>query len=118
MTDASASAPVLSPGDLDRLKGFARERRLFEPTRGALVRLVGATLPLAGAWQAVSETGRKALIVRVLQARSWEASARVAGVAGRDALIGELRRATAALLAYPGDPGRLSPASGSTSVEG
>lgn len=118
MTDASASAPVLSPGDLDRLKGFAGERRLFEPTRGALLRLVGATLPLAGAWQAVSETGRKALIVRVLQARSWEASARAAGVAGRDALIGELRRATAALLAYPGDSRRVSLASGSTSVEG
>ena len=118
MTDASATAPVLSPGDLDRLNGFARERRLFEPTRGALVRLVGAMLPLAGAWQTVSETGRKALIVRVLQARSWDASARAADVAGRDALIAELRRATAALLAHAGHSRRVSLASGGTPVEG
>jgi tRNA(Met) cytidine acetyltransferase len=117
MTEESATAPALWPDDLQRLKGFAEERRLFEPTRAALVRLVGAVLPLAGAWQTLSDTGRTALVVRVLQARSWEASARAAGVAGRDALVAELRRATSALLAYLEHPERGSVAGGVTPGE-
>lgn len=98
--DAAAGVPALSSDDLRGLQGFAHERRPYEPTRAALVRLVAALLPVAPAWQAVSETGQSALVVRVLQARSWEGSAKAAGVAGRDALIGELREATRALLAF------------------
>jgi tRNA(Met) cytidine acetyltransferase len=117
-TNASASVPELSPDDLQVLKGFADEKRLFEPTRAALVRLVSAILPVAGAWQAVSDTGRTALVVRVLQARSWEASARAAGVAGRDALIAELRHATGMLLAFLGYRARLPPAVGEHPADG
>lgn len=91
--------PALQPGDRDDIRRFALQNRGLETALGALRR---ACLQWAasGALSA-SESARQAgLVARVLQLRSWPASARVAGCRGRADCLRELRAAVAELLEY------------------
>ena len=89
----------LSKDDRLLLEGFAQELRPFEHSRAALWRLGAAALGDHRLLDRLPEKGRNALVARVLQARPWAESARMAQASGRSELVALLRTVTASLLA-------------------
>jgi tRNA(Met) cytidine acetyltransferase len=88
----------LSKDDRQLLEGFAHERRPFEHSRAALWRLGAAALGEPRLLDRLTENGRNALVARVLQARPWAESAKMAQASGRSELVALLRTVTEALL--------------------
>ncbi|WP_156500055.1 tRNA(Met) cytidine acetyltransferase TmcA [Ectothiorhodospira sp. BSL-9] len=90
---AGSGAPPPGPTDIPALEAFALWQRPFEaclPELGALIRW-GLADPtrLAG----LPRAQRHALVMCLLQQRSWEATARALGVSGRKSVIRCLREA-------------------------
>ncbi|WP_169738291.1 tRNA(Met) cytidine acetyltransferase TmcA [Ectothiorhodospira haloalkaliphila] len=90
---AGSGAPPPEPRDIPALEAFARWQRPFEaclPELDALIRW-GLADParLAG----LPRAQRHALVMCLLQQRSWEATARALGVSGRKSVIRCLREA-------------------------
>jgi tRNA(Met) cytidine acetyltransferase len=97
-----ASTPArrvgLSKDDTVLLEGFARDRRPFEHSRAALWRLGAAALGAPRLLDRLTDNRRNALVARVLQARPWAESARMARASGRSELVALLRMVTEELL--------------------
>jgi tRNA(Met) cytidine acetyltransferase len=94
-----STAPwVSSQQDLSALQAFACARRDYESCMAALWRIACAALSDPRARLRLDDCQRDALVVKVLQRRSWRTCAEVLRVTGRAAVIECMRGAARSLL--------------------
>lgn len=92
-------AADLDTGERAELAGFAAGERAFETCLPALGALAGAALTDAATAAGLEAEERNALILRVLQRRSWGETAAALGLPGRAAVMERLRQGVGRLLA-------------------
>ena len=87
------TAPALSPADWRDVAGFAFGWRLYGVTIAPIWRLTCDALMHPRSAEVLDSEARRALIVKVLQKRGWQETARILGVPGRAAVTERLRHA-------------------------
>ncbi len=92
------------------LVAFGFGERGYEMSSPALWRLVVSALSDPALAEMLSDMKRNALIVKVLQRRSWLDTAAVLGLSGRAAVLDLLRNAVRILIAFYGDDWVMSEA--------
>ncbi len=100
MACGAAAQPVLGDAEWRELTGFAFAARGFEPALRALHALVEAAFTDADARAVLAPGERDALIVKVLQQRSWADAAATLGCSGRGETIERLRAGAGHLLVH------------------
>jgi tRNA(Met) cytidine acetyltransferase len=96
-------APPLSPRDWRELAVFALEGRAYEVCVAALWKLACTALAEPRSTSLLSRLEQDALIVKVLQKRSWQDASSTLGVPGRAGVLQVLRRAVRRLMTVLGD---------------
>lgn len=95
---AGPRAPSLTPADWDDAGHFAWGRRLYEASPAPLRDLALLALTDPAVLARLSPAARHALVGKVLQHRSWQETAALAGLPGRRQAIALLREAYSQIL--------------------
>jgi len=106
----SAEPARLEAQDWADLVAFGFGERGYEMSSPALWRLMGGLLSDPGLHEMLSDVKRDALIIKVLQRRSWFDAASALGLSGRAAVLELLRNAVRVLVAFYGDDWVMSEA--------